>query len=310
MTSAPAYRTFSAYLKETFGQRVQKISLDAGLGCPHRDALGQGGCIYCNDLGSGTGLSRKGVPLERQIIDQIQALGRRRRTQAFIAYFQSFCNTYAPLERLQALYDTILPFPEIVGLAIGTRPDCVGPKVLDLIAGYAPARLVWVEYGLQSANDATLERINRGHDVACFIDAVNLTRAYPVRICAHAIIGLPGEGLDDYLKTACLLSALPVTDVKIHLLYVVRGTRLEELYVQGGYTPLTMEAYARSAALFLAHLRPDIVVQRITGDPHPHELCAPQWALDKAQVRRLIMENLASEGLVQGSLYKGGSGHV
>ena len=222
------YRTFNAFLHTRFKGRVQKLSLDAGLSCPHRDAEGRGGCIYCNAQGSGTGKAAKGVGLKDQIETQMSSAVKRYHARAFIAYFQSYSNTYAPLERLKEIYDTVLPYPEIVGLSIGTRPDCVDDEILKLIASYADRRLVWMEYGLQSANDDTLKRINRGHDRQCFQAAVERTARYPLRICAHAIIGLPGEGPQDYLATARFIAALPITDIKIHLMYVIRGTPPEE----------------------------------------------------------------------------------
>jgi hypothetical protein len=294
------YRTLSSFLRQRFHKRIQKISLDAGLTCPHRNAGKQGGCIYCNASGSGTGAIARGVGLEKQIESQMQVMSRRYGAEGFIAYFQSFSNTYAPVNELEAVFDTILPYPSIVGLAIGTRPDCIDNEKLELIASYTPDRIVWIEYGLQSACDETLRFINRGHDVKAFTDAVNLTARYPVRQCAHVIIGLPGEGKDHYVRTARLVSSLPVTDIKIHLLYIVRGTPMEELYLRGEYTPLTLEEYAAATADFIAHLREDIIIQRITGDPHPSELVEPGWAMGKRRVRETIHRAMYALGITQG----------
>lgn len=302
MTKQPPYRTLSSFLRERFGERVQKITLDASLGCPHRGPDGSGGCIYCNAKGSGTGALALGISLHEQIESQMAAMTRRYKARSFIAYFQSYSNTYADISSLREVYTSILPYPEIIGLAIGTRPDCVDIDKLSLIGTYAKDRLVWVEYGLQSASDITLKRINRGHDVKSFIDAVELTSTFDMRICAHVIIGLPGEDMNEYIATANLLSELPVTDVKIHLLYVVKGTALESIHEQGGYTPLDRDAYAKAVAVFIAHLRDDIVIQRITGDPHAGELVAPSWALDKPRIRSAIHEEMARSGLYQGSL--------
>jgi radical SAM protein (TIGR01212 family) len=300
----PPFRTLSADLRERFGERVQKITLDAGLTCPHRDASKMGGCIYCNASGSGTGASARGESLKMQLESQIAAMKRRNKAKAFIAYFQSYSNTYAPLPVLKAMYDTVLDYPEIVGLAIGTRPDCIDEERLGIIGSYAQERPVWMEYGLQSANDDTLKAINRGHDVKTFVDAVNLTARHDLRQCAHVIIGLPGEGTDDYILTARLVSSLPVTDIKIHLLYVVRGTPLAAMLEQGAYAPLTLQEYVRAVTLFIGHLREDIVVQRITGDPHPDELLEPVWALEKARVRSLILQECTDSGITQGSLVR------
>ncbi len=297
----PPYRTFSSFLRERFGQRVQKITLDAGLSCPHRDKENRGGCVYCNARGSGTGAFSRGIGLKEQIETQMNAMARRYKAKAFIAYFQSYSNTYADLPTLKAIYDTILPYPRIAGLAIGTRPDCIDEDKLALISSYASDRLVWMEYGLQSARDRTLELINRGHDVETFTRAVEFTSSFGLRICAHVIIGLPGEGMDDFLATARLVSNLPVTDVKIHMLYIAKGTGLEHLYREGRYAPMTMESYVQAAASFIAHLRDDIVVQRITGDPHEDELVAPDWALDKRQVLDAVHREMERNGLHQGS---------
>lgn len=296
------YRTLSSYLRAQFHKRVQKITLDAGLTCPHRDSDRLGGCIYCNMKGSGTGALTQGIALKDQIESQMRIMAGRYGAEGFIAYFQSFSNTYAPLETLRSIYDTILPFPEIVGLAIGTRPDCIDEEKLDLIGSYADDRLVWIEYGLQSASNKTLKLINRGHTVEDFVDAVKLTAHYPLRQCAHVIIGLPGEGMDQYIKTARLISSLPVTDIKIHLLYVTRGTPMEDLFLKGKYTPLTLDEYADAVANFIAHVREDIVIQRITGDPHADELIEPKWAVEKEKVRSSIHQALASLGLTQGCM--------
>ena len=301
MTGLP-YKTLNTILRERFGVRVQKITLDAGLTCPHRDSFKRGGCIYCNAQGSGTGASGRGIGLKEQIEEQMQAMKRRYKAQAFIAYFQSFSNTHAPLDELKSIFDTILPYPEIKGLAIGTRPDCIDEDKLKLIESYTPERLIWMEYGLQSGNDETLLRINRGHDVRTFIDAVMLTSRFNLRQCAHVIIGLPGEGMDDYLSTARLISSLPITDIKLHLLYVVKGTPLEEMYRMGEYTPLSQKEYAQAVAQFIAHLRKDIVIQRITGDPHADELVEPKWALEKGKVRQAIHQELASSNIIQGCM--------
>jgi uncharacterized protein len=301
MTGLP-YKTLNTILREHFGVRVQKITLDAGLTCPHRDSDKKGGCIYCNAQGSGTGVQGLGIGLKEQIEEQMQAMKRRYKAHAFIAYFQSFSNTYAPLDELKSIFDTILPYPEIKGLAIGTRPDCIDEEKLKLIESYTPGRLIWMEYGLQSGNDETLSRINRGHDVRTFIDAVMLTSRFNLRQCAHVIIGLPGEGMDDYLSTARLISSLPITDIKLHLLYVVKGTPLETMYDRGEYTPLSREEYALAVAQFIAYLREDIVIQRITGDPHAHELVEPKWALEKSKVRQAIHEEMAGSGIIQGCM--------
>ena len=188
------FRDYNSYLREQFGCRVQKITLDAGLTCPNRDGtLDTRGCIYCNERGSGSGASRKALGITRQIEEGKAYLGRRYKAGKFLAYFQSFSNTYAPLPVLRRLYEEALSDPDVVGLSIGTRPDCASDEVLDYLASVAASHMVWIEYGLQSANDATLARIRRGHDVAAFTDAVARTKRRGIPVCVHVILGLPAS---------------------------------------------------------------------------------------------------------------------
>jgi len=294
------YRDYNSYLREIFGCRVQKITLDAGLSCPNRDGtLGRGGCIYCNEKGSGTGAARF-AGISEQIRDGKARLARKYKAGKFIAYFQSFSNTYAPLPRLAALYGEALADPDIVGLNIGTRPDCVSDEKLDYLATLGETHLICMEYGLQSAKDETLARIRRGHTAAAFIDAVERTRKRKISVCAHVILGLPGEDIEDMLQTARLLASLDVEAVKIHLLYVIRGTALEEMYRAGGYTYLSRDGYAAAVGEFLALLRPGTIVQRLTGDPHPEELVAPAWALDKQRNLEAVWAYMEQKGLYLG----------
>ena len=188
------YRDFNQFLRENFGLRVQKITVDAGFSCPNRDgSLSTKGCIFCDPLGSGTGAWSRGVSVTQQIIQGKQALERRYKAKGFLAYFQAFSNTYAPLERLKALYDEALAIPGVLGICVGTRPDCISDEVLDLLSSYTRKGMVWVEYGLQSAHDETLLLINRGHDVETFVHAVEESRRRGLLVCAHLIVGLPGE---------------------------------------------------------------------------------------------------------------------
>jgi uncharacterized protein len=303
--SAPLpYLDLKTHLNRRFGERVQKIILDAGLTCPNRDGrVGLGGCLYCNPRGSGTGAWAEGFSLSQQLQAGAARLSRRYGARRFIAYFQSFSNTYAPLPRLKALYDEALAFPGVAGLSIGTRPDCLPDAVLDLLADYARRDPVWLELGLQSAHDETLSLINRGHDVACFTDAVQRAASRGLEIVAHVILGLPGEGPSEMAATTRYLAALPLQGVKIHLLYVIRGTGLERLYAAGAYRPLSEEAYVQAVTDFMELLPPQLVLHRLTGDPHAGELAAPEWCLDKARVLRLIREEFVRRGSRQGSRF-------
>jgi len=297
------YRDYNSYLRETFGCRVQKITLDAGLSCPNRDGtLGRSGCIYCNEKGSGTGAARFSGIFE-QIRAGKERLAGKYKAGKFIAYFQSFSNTYAPLPRLAAIYGEAIADPDIVGLSIGTRPDCVPDETLDYLAGLAQSHLICMEYGLQSAKDETLERIGRRHSVADFIDAVERSRARKISVCAHVILGLPGEKTEDMLNTARFLALHDVQAVKIHLLYVIRGTALEQLYRSGAYSCLSRDGYAAAAGEFIALLHPRMIIQRLTGDPHPEELVVPQWALEKSRNIEAIQTYMEKNGLYQGKYY-------
>jgi len=299
------YNNLNTYLRSLFGCRVQKITIDAGLACPNRDGrVSTGGCIFCNARGSGTGAHTRGLTITDQLLQGKKALAGRYRAKKFLAYFQSFSNTYAPIDRLQKLYDEALAVEDVVGLSIGTRPDCVDLPVLELLQDYAGHHLIWIEYGLQSASDKTLELINRGHDVQCFKDAVRATLNRGIKICAHVILGLPGETRSDILHTARTISDLGIDGVKLHLLYVVKGTPLEALYRQGDYRCLEQQAYIDLVCDFLERIPPEMVIQRLTGDPHPEELVAPLWSRNKTETLRRINETLEKRDSWQGSKFK------
>jgi hypothetical protein len=295
------YNDLNTYYQSLFGCRVQKITIDAGLSCPNRDGtISTGGCIYCNARGSGTGAFDRGLSVTDQLLQGKSFLSRRYKAKKFIAYFQSFSNTYASPEILKRLYDEALAVEDIVGLAIGTRPDCVDEPVLDLLQAYTPNYLIWIEYGLQSASDRTLEFINRGHDVQCFKDAIKKTSNRGIGICVHVILGLPHESRDDMLDTAQTLADLGIDGIKLHLLYVVKGTLLEAHYRQGKYKCLEQQEYVDLVCDFIERLPSDMIIQRLTGDPHPQELVAPQWALKKSETLAKIRNTFEKRDSQQG----------
>ena len=295
------YYDLNSYLRSIFGCRVQKISLDAGLTCPNRDgSIATGGCIYCNSRGSGTGALQKGLSITEQILKGKESLKRRYKAKKFIAYFQSFSNTYGPYEKLKGLYEEALAIDDIVGLSVGTRPDCVDESILTLLEGYTKDYLVWIEYGIQSIHDRTLTFINRGHDVRCFKRAVEATRTRGIKICTHVILGLPFEDRRDMLATAEAVAAMGIDGIKIHLLYVIKGTGMEKLYQEGTYRCLEQDEYANLVCDFLELLPPDMVIQRLTGDPHPDELVAPEWSLRKNETLSRIKKILADRDSWQG----------
>lgn len=304
--NAPPYRSYASYLRDTFGCRVQKITLDSGLTCPNRDgSKGTGGCIYCDGKGSGTGAYRQWPSISDQILRSRDFLRKRYGAEKFIAYFQSFSNTYAPLNHLAALYQEALSFEDVVGIAVGTRPDCVSPAVLDLLAGFQTSHMVWIEYGLQSFHPHTLALINRQHTIEDFIQAVEATRARKIPICVHVILGLPEEGLEEVLGTARRLAEMDIQGLKIHSLYINRGTPLETWYEQSRYSPLTQEQYVVWVCRFLELCPPHWVIQRLTGDPDPRQLVAPPWALRKQETLNRIRAQFGETGSFQGARWTG-----
>jgi radical SAM protein (TIGR01212 family) len=300
------YHHFGEYLRRTYGKRVQKITIDAGFSCPNRDGtIGTSGCIYCNNEGfcPNTRRDRSDKWVEKQIADGIEWGRRRYKAGRFIAYFQAYTNTYAPVLELKELYNCVLDFPKVIGLAIGTRPDCVSPEILDLIESYNEfLPEVWIEYGLQSAHDRTLERINRGHDYNCFVDAVKATAEKKVKICAHIIFGLPGETGEDMMTTIERVGSLPIHGIKIHLLHVLRDTPLEKEYAAGRVQLLERDEYVKLVCDAIERLPEAILIQRLTGEAPDRVLIAPEWCRDKTGVLEDIDRELERRGACQGCL--------
>jgi len=304
MNAGPRYRTLSSWLKEKFGEPVRKITLDAGLGCPNRDgSLGWTGCLYCNPKGSGTGAHGQGIPISEQVYRGVALLSRRYRCRKFIAYFQAFSNTYGEPSLLRRIYGQAFQMPEIVGMAVGTRPDCVPDPILDILAELGRERLVWVEYGLQSVHSRTLELINRGHGPEAFFDAVGRTRAREIPVVVHLILGLPGESPADMMETARAVADAGVQGVKLHPLYVVRRTGLEKMYRGRGYRPLSEQEAIDATLSVMEVLPPETVIHRMTSDPHQEELVAPQWMLDRRGVRRRLEQAMEDRDFRQGARY-------
>ncbi len=297
------FYSLNTFFKKQFGCRVHKIPLDAGLSCPTRNGTkGKGGCIYCNPYGSGTRAYAKGLSISEQIKQWQIFLRKRFRAKKFMAYFQSYCNTYAPISKLKALYDEAVSQKDIVGLCIGTRPDCINEEILRLIESYTDRFQVWIEYELQSIHNRTLNFIRRGHTYEDFLKAVEITTGRNIFICVHIILGLPGEGKKEMMATVNALSGLPINGIKFHHLYIVKGTPLEKLYLLGKYKPLNQEEFIEILISCLERLRKDIVVQRLMGDPRPQELIAPLWSLKKRETLNLIHKTLEQRDTWQGKI--------
>ena len=295
------YNAFSEELKRVFGCRVQRLSVDGGFTCPNRDgSVGRDGCVFCGGKGSGSFGILHGAGVAGQLEHAKEVMVRKYRAALFIAYFQAFSNTYAPVEQLKRLYDEALAVPDVVGLIVGTRPDCLPEATLDLLAGYARRCYFWLELGLQSPLDRTLAAIGRGHDLASFLAAVTGCRARGIRVCAHIILGLPGESREEMLSGADLLNEAGVDGVKLHLLHVMRGTALASQYLAGGVRVLDRDAYVGLVCDFLERLDPGIVVHRLTGDGNRADLIAPLWSLQKFEVLNCIDGELQRRGTGQG----------
>lgn len=303
MEDIKRYNDFNSWLKDRFGCRVQKVVIDAGFSCPNRDGtISSAGCIYCNAQGSGSGAFAQGKSVTAQLQEGIAKLSRRYKAGKFLAYFQAFTNTYGSPDHLARLYREALCVEGVVGLAIGTRPDCVDDEKLELISDLAKEHMIWVEYGLQSAHDKTLKLINRGHSFADFAAAVRSTAGRGIYICTHLILGLPGESVAEMVATAKEVAALPIDAVKLHLMYVVQKTALADMLAAGSYRPLSIDEYVDCVCTVLRHLPKRMIIQRLTGDPHPHELLEPKWALGKNAVLKRIAAELARRDIFQGDL--------
>lgn len=296
------YHQLATYLRHRFGCRVQKIPLDAGFTCPNRDgSISAAGCVFCNPAGSGSGMGLNGLSLQKQWAFWHDTYNRKRNAGLFIAYLQSFSNTYGPIKKLERTLDAIRELPDLAGLSIGTRPDCVDQEKLNLIAGQ-PMDEIWIEFGLQSAHAKTLATINRGHNFATFETATYMAAELGLRVCVHVIAGLPGETVDDFYKTVEAVNVLPIRGIKFHSLYVAEHTKLAEWWRNGDFLPMDEDSYREALLYVLPRLRPDIIVQRLTGDAAEGELLAPVWPSSKREFLDSITKRLEATDLWQGKL--------
>lgn len=297
------YYPFSYFLRENFPVKVHKISIHAGFTCPNRDGLaGVGGCTYCANESFSPNVRETIAPIKEQVENGIKFLKRRYGSEKFIAYFQAFTNTYADVDTLKDRYDEALLNKDVIGLSIGTRPDCITDDILELIHSYTEEYHVWVEYGLQSIHDRTLQLVNRGHDYKAFEDAVLLTKQKEgIKICAHVILGLPGEDWNDMMETAGTVSALGIDGIKIHHLYIAKNTAMANDYLKGKIKTMKMEEYVSLACDFLERISADIVIQRLVGDTHGDFLISPVWNATKGEVFAAITNELKHRNSYQGA---------
>ena len=294
------YNQYSAYLKNKFGVKVYKITLDAGFSCPNRDGtISTGGCIFCDEGGSFSQSHSKLLSVESQIAEGVKTLSSRFKAQKFMSYFQAYSNTYKPVKELEKIYNSALSNRDIVGLSIGTRPDCVDEEKLNLIAGYKDDYYTWLEYGLQSIHDRTLKWINRGHDFDCFLRAYENTKEKGINVCVHVILGLQ-ETHEEMMQTAQKLAELEVDGVKIHMLCALEGTRLAAMYNRGEIDFMSEDDYVRTVCDFLEYLPPHMTIHRLAGNGLKSELIAPKWLGAKFDCLNKIDRELLRRNSYQG----------
>ncbi len=296
------WHTLATYFRRKFGKRVQKIPLDRGASCPNRDGtLSKTGCLFCNAQGAGSGLLQRGLSIEKQWDFWQSKYQKTDANRDFLAYFQSFSNTYGPAHELQNLVQSVATLPNSIGLAIGTRPDCIDEQKIDILVNSGIDEL-WLELGLQSCHEQSLMSINRQHSVADSEQAVLMAAKRGIKVCAHLMAGLPGETAEDFLQSVRWAVSLPISGLKLHSLYVCNNSPLEHLYKQGRYKPLSMDAYINILTKSLPLIPTHIVMHRLTGDPAPEECLAPTWALHKRKVFTALYHEMRRENVWQGSL--------
>lgn len=300
------FRSYNRWLKERFGERVYKVIVDAGFTCPNRDGtVATGGCAYCNNSSFRPPSAIKTDPIRQQVDEGIEYIRKRFEARKFIVYFQPFSNTYAETSHLNELYRSAIDHPDVVGLAIGTRPDCVDREKIDMIEGLAEDTFVSIEFGLESIYDDTLRRVNRGHDYRAFLDAMELVRGTRLHVATHIILGFPWETREQWLNMADEVSRQPIHALKIHHLHLVRGTALARQYLQSPFPLLGFEEYVELLGEFLERLRPDIIVERLFGEAPLQLLVAPRWNRTKNQMILDVRRALEERNVVQGSSYGG-----
>ena len=300
-TTNKRYYQFSEYLKTKFGKKVYKITLDAGFCCPNRDGtISSGGCIFCDDGGSFSRAHCNLLSVKEQVLSGVDTLTSRFKAEKFMAYFQAYSNTYKPVEELKPIYDEALCHKDIVGLSIGTRPDCVDKKKLDLIASYTKNHEVWIEYGLQSIHNRTLEFINRGHDFETFLKAYEETKKRGIKVGVHVILGLPQETKDDMLKTIKTLADLDIDGIKFHCLCVFPNTKLFDMYEQGQIQLMEEDEYIQVACDCLELLPTKTTIHRLGGNGLQAIKVAPKWLNKKFEILNKIDRELEKRNSYQG----------
>lgn len=290
------YNDFGSWIRTQFSFRVQKISIDAGFSCPNRDGrISSGGCTYCDNRTFNPSYCNRTKTITEQLEEGKRFFGRKYPDMKYLAYFQAYTNTYASLVELRRMYEEALRVEDIVGIVIGTRPDCVSEELLDYLAELNKRTFVLVEYGIETANDETLLRINRGHDFACSRKAVEQTHARGILTGGHIIIGLPGEDAEESLRQAPIISSLPLDILKIHQMQVIKGTRLAQEYAEHPFHVYTVEEYIEVIVGYIKLLRKNLVLERFVSQSPAELLIAPKWGLKNYEFTNLLNNRLKQE---------------
>ncbi|KIL47301.1 hypothetical protein KP77_24060 [Jeotgalibacillus alimentarius] len=301
------YHTWNYHLRNQFGHKVFKVALDGGFDCPNRDGtVAHGGCTFCSAAGSGDFAGNRVDPLEVQFNEVKTRMHRKWKEGKYMAYFQAFTNTHAPVEVLREKYEKVLGFEDVVGLSIATRPDCLPDDVVDYLAELNERTYLWVELGLQTVHESTADMINRAHDFECYKEGVKKLRDRGIRVCSHIINGLPGEDRDMMMETAKAVADLDVQGIKIHLLHLLKGTPMVKQYEKGQLEFMSQEDYVELVCDQLEILPPEMIIHRITGDGPIDLMVGPMWSVNKWEVLTGIDRALIERGSCQGSQYVSG----
>ena len=302
--NTPHYNDYGTWIRRQFPYRVQKISIDAGFTCPNRDGrISTGGCIYCDNRTFNPSYCQRRHSVTQQLEEGKRFFAHKYPDMKYLAYFQAFTNTYAPLSQLKALYEEALQVDDIVGIVIGTRPDCVSDELLDYLAELNQRTFVLVEYGIESANNDTLLRINRGHSFEQSQEAILHTHQRGLLTGAHIILGLPGEDAAESLRQASIISSLPIDILKIHQMQIIRGTRLAEEFAANPFHIYTVDEYIQLIAEYIQRLRPDLILERFVSQSPKELLIAPHWGLKNYEFTNLLVNYLKQNKIYQGQFF-------
>ncbi len=300
-TNNDRFYSLNNYLKEKFGRKIYKVSLDGGFTCPNRDGkISAMGCLFCSDRGSGEFTGERGHSITEQINEQLEFIKAKNNSGEVIAYFQNFTNTYAPVEYLRKIYYEALSHEKIIGIAVATRPDCLGDDVLELLSEINEKFFLWIELGLQTAKDNIAGVINRGYKTECYIEVCEKLNKRNIKFVTHMIVGLPHEEKQDLFDTVSLINQVHSWGIKIHLLYMLKGSRLEKYYHEYNFKIYERDEYTDIAVQLIEKLNPEIVIHRLTGDAKKEDLFMPLWSADKRAVLNEIQKKLKIKNTYQG----------